>query len=295
MGSHGFPWVPLGSHGSSARNCWVTDEPNWKVWRFHRAPLPYTYTVGTWFRNEGHRHNQPSLCRCESQSFNIFHHHTGLDTPCVFIHAGGVLKWGYPKSPWISILKWILKRTNGLLWNNWGTYFRKAPYVRATHCPSSDKIFGTHSLFGVHPVTFRCTPSVAVISFHFCTSICTFSVFPGPDRSKLTNFAANTALLVLIILYHSSHYIQFVVLVSSCFLIIDVWTDRVVKVRFKKTAPAPAHECTYYWAPKTKIMATRLSPTAVAENRNANPWFIWFIWYIYIYVLIYICDIDIYI
>jgi hypothetical protein len=22
-------------------------EPNWKVWRFHRAPLPYTYTVGT--------------------------------------------------------------------------------------------------------------------------------------------------------------------------------------------------------------------------------------------------------
>ena len=87
IGSHGFPWVPLGSHGSSARNCWVTDEPNWKVWRFHRAPLPYTYTVGTWFRNEGHRHNQPSLCRCESQSFNIFHHHTDLDTPCVFIHA----------------------------------------------------------------------------------------------------------------------------------------------------------------------------------------------------------------
>ena len=84
---HGFPWVPLGLHGSLARNCWFTDEPNWKVWRFHRAPLPYTYTVGTWFRNEGHCHNQPSLCRCESQSFNIFHHHTDLDTPCVFIHA----------------------------------------------------------------------------------------------------------------------------------------------------------------------------------------------------------------
>ena len=67
--------------------------------------------------------------------------------------------------------------------------------------PSSDKIFGTHSLFGV-PGTFRCTPSVAVISFHFCTCICTFSVFPGPDRSKLTNFAANTALLVLIILQY---------------------------------------------------------------------------------------------
>ena len=72
----------------------------------------------------------------------------------------------------------------------------------------------------------------------------------------------------------------------------------------KKTAPAPAHECTYYWTPKTKIMAIRLSPTAVAENRNANPWFIWYIYicmciyiyiciytyiYVYIYVYIYIC------
>lgn len=79
---------------------------------------------------------------------------------------GGVLKGG---SSWISILKWITKRTNGLLWKNWGTYFRKAPYVRATRC---------QSLFGV-PGTFRCTPSVAVISFHFFTCICTCSVFPG--------------------------------------------------------------------------------------------------------------------
>ena len=237
MGSHGFPWVPM-------------DHPR----EIAESPMNQIGKCGGF---TGHRFLTPTQLGHDLEMRDtaiINHHFVGVShnlsiffiiiqtlTHRVFssmlLHSastyGGVLKWGYPKSPWISILKWILKRTNGLFWNNWGTYFRKAPYVRATRCPSSDKIFGTHSLFGV-PGTFRCTPSVAVISFHFCTCICTFSVFPGPDRSKLTNFAANTALLVLIILYHNSHYIQFVVLVSSCFLIIDVWTDRVVKVRFKK-------------------------------------------------------------
>ena len=81
---HWFPWVPLGLHGSLARNCWFTDEPNWKVWRFHPAPLPYTYTVGTWEMRESAIINHHFVG--VSQSFNIFHHHTDLDT-CVFIHA----------------------------------------------------------------------------------------------------------------------------------------------------------------------------------------------------------------
>ena len=119
-----------------------------------------------------------------------------------------------------------------------------------------------HSISARVSARVPCSPAIPVQVNEFCCEHCS-----APSYH--------------ITVYHISHHIQFVVLVSSCFLI--VWTDRVVKVRFKKQHQ-PLHECTYYWAPKTKIMATRLSPTAVAENRNANPWFIWFNKYVYIYI-----------
>lgn len=89
-----------------------------------------------------------------------------------------------------------------------------------------------HSISSRVSARVPCSPAIPVQVNEFCCEHCS-------ARSHH------------ITVYHISHHIQFVVLVSSCFLI--VWTDRVVKVRFKKTAPAPAHECTYYWAPKTPV------------------------------------------
>ena len=83
MGSHGFPWVPM-------------DHPR----EIAESPMNQIGKCGGF---TGHRFLTPTQLGHDlemrdtaiinhhfvgvSQFFNIFHHHTDLDTPCVFIHA----------------------------------------------------------------------------------------------------------------------------------------------------------------------------------------------------------------
>ena len=159
-----------------------------KVWRFHRAPFPYSWDM---IRNGRKHHNPSGFSRCAS----ISHYHKDLGALHVFIHA----------------VAYCLKFIN-LRDDSW-------TYVGATRWPSSDKIFEILSLYGVHPAipsTFRWPRACGINLTAALAWTCifdSFCVFCG-------------TLNMFLVLIHSVN--RGISGRSLMIFIIDVWTNRAV-------------------------------------------------------------------